>query len=199
LFVATHNPGKLAELAALLAELPIELVTPADLGLAFEVEEDGQTLLENARAKAQSGVRLSHLPALGEDTGLEVQALGGRPGVRSARFAGPGATSADLCRALLEALGPLKDTRPPAHFRCVAVLMLRDGRAFEGEGILEGTIASTPKGKGGFGYDPIFVLPDGRHLAELSIEEKNLLSHRARAMAALEVRGAFDAVITGPA
>jgi XTP/dITP diphosphohydrolase len=144
------------------------------------------------------GLRVSRMPALGEDTGLEVPALGGAPGLRSKRFAGEGATSADLCRALLDALGPLRSTRPPAHFRCVAVLELPDGRRFEAEGILEGTIADEPRGAGGFGYDPIFVLPDGRHLAELSLEDKNLLSHRARALAGLEVRGAFDALLSSP-
>ena len=144
------------------------------------------------------GVRASGMPTLGEDTGLEVPSLGGAPGLRSRRFAGETATGADLCRALLDALGPLKSSRPPAHFRCVAVLLLPDGRRFEGEGILEGVIAAEPRGDRGFGYDPIFVLPDGRHLAELSLEDKNLLSHRARALAALEVRGAFDALISAP-
>ena len=149
------------------------------------------TLLENARVKAQVGLRVSRLPTLADDSGLEVPALGGGPGVRPAN-------RAELCRALLSALGPLAKSAPAARFRCVAVVMLEGGRAFEGEGILEGTIAARPRGRRGFGYDPIFVLPDGRHLAELALEEKNLLSHRARALAALEVRGAFDAVIAGP-
>lgn len=141
---------------------------------------------------------MSGLPTLADDTGLEVAALGGRPGVRSARLAGPGATSAQLCRALLEALGPLARTSPAARFRCVAVVILPGGRAFEAEGILEGTIAARPRGARGFGYDPLFVIADGRRLAELPLEEKNLLSHRARALAALEVRGAFDALLAQP-
>lgn len=175
--------------------LPVALVTPAQIGLPFEVEEDGLTFLENARKKAVAGLHYSGLPTLAEDTGLEVPALDGRPGIRSARFAGEGATSAQLCEALLRELGPRAAQSPAARFRCVAVLMLPDGRQYAGEGVLEGAIAAQPRGSLGFGYDPIFVLPDGRHLAELPLEEKNLLSHRARALAALEVRGAFDVLL----
>jgi XTP/dITP diphosphohydrolase len=142
------------------------------------------------------GARVSAMPTLGEDTGLEVPTLGGAPGLRSRRFAGDSASGTELCQALLDALGPLKSTRPKARFRCVAVILFPDGRSFEGEGILEGTISDQARGERGFGYDPIFVLPDGRHLAELPLEEKNLLSHRARALAALEVRGAFDALLS---
>lgn len=164
--------------------------------IRLDVEEDGATFLENARKKALEGVRLGGIPTLADDSGLEVPVLGGRPGIHSARFAGPGATSADLIRALLKELGPQAQRSPRAFFRCAAVVALPDGRTFTGEGVLEGTIAPEPRGINGFGFDPIFRLPDGRHLAELDLEEKNLLSHRARAMAALEVHGAFDAVMT---
>jgi XTP/dITP diphosphohydrolase len=180
----------------LLADLPLRVYTPAQLGKPFEVAEDGSTYLENARAKAAVGLRVSGMPSLGEDTGLEVAALGGEPGLHSRRWAGENSSDAERRRALLDALGPLTSSRPSARFRCVAVLMLPDGRKFEGEGILEGAIAAEPRGEHGFGYDPIFVLPDGRRLAELSLEEKNLLSHRARALTALEVRGAFDALLS---
>ncbi len=175
--------------------MPIELVDPTSLGLPFEVEERGDTFLENARKKAAAGVQITGLPTLADDSGLEVPALGGRPGVRSARFAGPDASSVDRMRALIHALYERPGLSRTAYFRCTAVIALPDGRRFEGEGALEGTIADEPKGNLGFGYDPIFVLSDGRHLAELSTEEKNLFSHRARALAALEVRGAFDAVL----
>jgi XTP/dITP diphosphohydrolase len=173
----------------------LELVTPQDLGLNLDVAEDGTTFIENATIKAREGVRISGLPALADDSGLEVPALGGQPGVRSARFAGPGAGGAELVQALLRALGPKAESSPVAYFRCAAVLALPDGRVFEGEGVVEGTVAGHPRGHRGFGYDPVFALSDGRRLAELSTEEKNLVSHRARALAALEVKGAFDAVL----
>ena len=175
----------------------MELVTPGEVGIIFDVEEDGATYLENARKKADVGRRLSGLPTLADDSGLEVPRFGGKPGIHSARFAGAEykGDSPALVRALLQMLGPAASESPPAIFRCIAVLALPDGRIFEGEGILSGTIAAAPRGTGGFGFDPIFRLPDGRILAELSLEEKNLLSHRARALNALEVHGAFDAAL----
>jgi XTP/dITP diphosphohydrolase len=181
----------------------MELITPADAGIRFDVVEDGASYLENARKKAEAGTRLSGLPTLADDSGLEVPLLDGRPGIDSAYFAGAEhkGDSRALVAALLEALRKAKTSSPPAFFRCAAVLALPDGRIFTGEGVLAGTIAAEPRGTHGFGFDPVFQLPDGRHLAELSTEEKNLLSHRARALSALEVHGAFDAVLSmsGPA
>lgn len=179
----------------MLGSVPVELVDPRGLGLRFEVDEGGESFRDNADMKALAAVNLTGLPALADDSGLEVPALGGAPGVRSARFAGAGASSEALVEALLRALGDRVASKPIAHFRCVAVLRLPDGRRFEGEGVLEGTIAAEPRGRHGFGYDPVFTLPDGRRLAELTLDEKNLLSHRARALAALEVHGAFDALV----
>jgi XTP/dITP diphosphohydrolase len=179
----------------LLASVPVELVDPRGLGLHFEVEEGGESFRANAELKALAAVNLTGLASLAEDSGLEVPILGGAPGVHSARFAGPGASSKALIEALLRALGDRMASQPTAYFRTVAVLRLPDGRQFEGEGVLEGTIAAQPRGRHGFGYDPVFTLPDGRRLAELTLDEKNLLSHRARALAALEVHGAFDAVV----
>ena len=196
--LATNNAGKLAELRALLADLPMDLVGYGDLGLDLEVEEDGATYSANARKKAEAGVRVSGLPALGDDSGMEVAALDGKPGVHSARFAGlenKGRSEA-LIAAVLAALGDRARTGSAALYRCIAVIALPDGRSFEGEGILAGTICPEPRGRGGFGYDPIFQLADGRRMAELTIDEKNLLSHRARALTALEVHGAFDAAMT---
>ena len=197
--LATTNAGKLRELRLILAELPLELVSPDQLGIAFDVEEDGATYLDNARKKADIGRRMTGLPTLADDSGLEVPVLGGKPGVQSAYFAGAEhkGDSAALVRALLATLGDLATSSPPAQFRCAAVLALPDGRTFEGEGVLSGTIAAEPKGAGGFGFDPIFQLADGRRLAELSTDEKNLLSHRARAINALEVHGAFDTLLLG--
>ncbi len=184
---------------ALLADLPMELVSPAEAGIGLEVDEDGSTYAANARKKAETGARVSKLPSLGDDSGMEVAALDGKPGIHSARFAGAekkGQSDA-LIRAVLDALGDRAHGAPAAAvYRCVAVIALPDGRTFEGEGILAGTIAAEPRGRGGFGYDPIFQLADGRRMAELTMEEKNLLSHRARALNALEVHGAFDAAMT---
>jgi XTP/dITP diphosphohydrolase len=176
----------------------MELVTPPEAGIVFEVEEDGATYLENARKKAEAGRRLSGLATLADDSGLEVPLLGGRPGIDSAYFAGADhkGEGGALVRALLDALGEAAKSAPPAFFRCAAVLALPDGRIFEGEGVLQGTIAASARGRHGFGFDPVFQLPDGRRLAELATEEKNLLSHRARALNALEVHGAFDAALS---
>jgi len=188
----------LREIRAILAELPMELVTPKDLGLRFDVREDGETYLANARKKALEGVRLSRLTTLADDSGLEVPLLGDKPGVQSAYFAGVEhyGDGPALVRALLRALGDAAGRSPAARFRCTAILALPDGREFVGEGVLAGTIAAQPKGTHGFGFDPVFRLADGRQLAELSMEEKNLLSHRARALNALEVHGAFDAALS---
>ena len=183
---------------SILADLPMELVTPGEVGINLDVDEDGATYAENARKKAQAGLRLSGLPTLADDSGLEVPLLDGRPGIHSARFAGPEhkGDGPALVRALLQQLGPAAHGAPPAAYRCVAVLALPDGRIFEGEGILSGTIAAEPRGTGGFGFDPIFRLADGRTMAELPLDDKNLLSHRARALNALEVHGAFDAALS---
>ena len=176
----------------------MELLSPVEAGIELDVDEDGATYAENARKKADAGVRLSGLPALGDDSGMEVSALEGRPGVQSARFAGleNKGNSEALIRAVLEQLGDRARELPAAVYRCVAVLALPGGRRFQGEGVLAGAIGAEPRGRRGFGYDPIFQLADGRRMAELTLEEKNLLSHRARAVNALEVHGAFDAALT---
>ncbi len=178
----------------------MELVSPTDAGITFEVVEDGASYEENARKKAEAGLRLSGLATLADDSGLEVPLLDGRPGIDSAYFAGADhkGDGPALVAALLRALGDAATSSPPAFFRSAAVLALPDGRVFTGEGVLAGTIAAAPRGTHGFGFDPIFQLPDGRRLAELSTEEKNLLSHRARALSALEVHGAFDAALSAP-
>jgi len=176
----------------------MELVSPEQAGIRLDVKEDGATYLDNARKKAYAGRKLTGLPTLADDSGLEVPLLGNRPGVQSAYFAGVEhyGDSTALVRALLEALGDAAKESPAARFHCTAVLALPDGREFVGEGVLAGTIAAHAKGTHGFGFDPIFRLADGRQLAELSMEDKNLLSHRARALNALEVHGAFDAALS---
>mgnify|MGYP005838338991 CR=1 FL=1 len=185
LLVATRNRGKLREYQALLADLPVEWATLQDVGLDLEVAETGATFAENARLKATAYAQASGLLTLADDSGLEVDALEGAPGVHSARYAGAGATDADRCRKLLAALGDTPPERRTARFRCVVAIAAPDGVVHTAEGVCEGRIAFAPRGENGFGYDPIFILA-GRNLtmAQLSTAEKNVISHRGRALAA---------------
>ena len=186
LLIATHNRGKLREYADLLAGLSLALVTPDDLGLDLAVVENGATYADNARLKATAYAQASGLLALADDSGLEVDALDGAPGVRSARYAfgGDAGRVTALLRALEEA-GASRENRS-ARFRCVIVLAAPDGQIWLTEGECAGQIIDTPRGSGGFGYDPIFYLPGhGCTMAELSPQEKNRISHRARAAQAM--------------
>ncbi len=178
--LATRNPGKLAELRALLADLPVELVSAAEIDGAPEVEEDAPTLEGNARKKALALHAHTGLPALADDTGLEVDALGGAPGVRSARFAGPDA-DAEANRARLVAdLATAADRR--ARFRTV-LAFAEAGEVSFFEGVCAGTITGAARGAKGFGYDPLFE-PEGetRTFAEMPAEAKNRVSHRGEAL-----------------
>lgn len=191
LCLATTNRGKLTELRSLLADLPIELLSlSAVLPGQPQAVEDGVTFLDNARIKARAAATAGMMVTLAEDAGLEVDALGGRPGVRSARFAGEEATDAENNAALLEALDEVEDDQRAARFRCVMVLIdpwgEGESREIVAEGRCEGSVARQPSGGGGFGYDPLFVVAGlGRTMAELGEDEKNRLSHRAQAVAAL--------------
>jgi XTP/dITP diphosphohydrolase len=185
LLLATGNHGKIREIQALLNGLDIQLLMPADVGLHFNVEETGSTYAENAALKAVAFARPSGLVTLADDSGLEVDALGGRPGLHSARFSPlPGATDADRRAYLLEQLRP--HPRPwPAHFHCTVAISDPLGHVQFVEGNCPGEIIPEEHGSNGFGYDPIFLLPEmGRTMAELTMEEKNYLSHRARAVLA---------------
>jgi len=186
LLVATRNAGKLRELRALLGPEGIEVRGLAEVPGAPEVEEDGATFLENARKKARALTEVTGLLALADDSGLAVEALGGRPGVRSARYAGPGATDADNNRKLLEELRDVAPEGRRAAFVCAMVLAAPGREEAEAEGRLEGRILSEPRGEGGFGYDPLFLVEEqGLTLAEMALGAKNRLSHRSRALAAL--------------
>ncbi len=191
LLLATSNRGKLAELTALIADLPIEVVSLATaLPGREQAVEDGATLEDNARIKARAGASAAMMVTIGEDSGLEVDALGGRPGVRSARFANEVATDAENNAALLAAMEEVEDDQRSARFRTVMVLIdpwaENEAKELVFEGKCEGTIARAPLGTGGFGYDPLFLVKAaGRTMAELTADEKNRLSHRAQAFAAL--------------
>jgi XTP/dITP diphosphohydrolase len=145
------------------------------------VDETGATLADNAALKARAAARATGLPAVADDTGLFVDALDGLPGVRSSRYAGPGCTYADNVRKLLEAMADVPAGARAARFRTAVALVCPDGSERGFEGLLEGTIGSEARGSGGFGYDPVFVLPGGGTLAELDLAEKNRVSHRAAA------------------
>jgi XTP/dITP diphosphohydrolase len=183
LLLASGNPGKLVELQALLRGLPVEVVSRPDLP---DVAETGETFVENAILKAHAAALWSGEWALADDSGLEVDALDGAPGVLSHRYAGPDATDAERNARLLAELAGVPDARRTARFRCAVALAAPDGRVWTAEGTCEGKIAHAPRGEHGFGYDPIFRLPDlNRTMAELLPAEKNHLSHRARALTAM--------------
>jgi XTP/dITP diphosphohydrolase len=183
LLIATTNQNKLREYAAIFAGLPFELRTLRDVGIDDDVEETGATIAANARLKAEYYVERSGLPTLADDSGLEVAALGGEPGVRSHRYAGPDASDADRNALLLQKLDGVPFHSRLARFVCVIALALPGGPLAEVEGVLPGVIEFAPRGMHGFGYDPLFyVLDEDATLAELPAERKNQISHRARAV-----------------
>lgn len=186
LVLATFNRHKAAEILAILPRLPLEVRTLADFPGAVPAVEDGVTLEENALKKALAAARFTGLPALADDTGLEVDALAGAPGVRSARYAGETASYEQNNALLLASLAKVPRGKRSARFACVVALALPSGITASARGTLEGSIAPAPRGSNGFGYDPLFLVGEGPHtLAELSEEAKNALSHRARALAAI--------------
>ena len=181
--VATGNRGKLSEIASILGDPSLELAGLAGYPQFPPAEETGGTFADNALLKAQTAAYHTGGWALADDSGLVVPALDGRPGVLSARFAGPGATDADNVAKLLELLRDTPDGQRQAEFICSMALVGTNNRAYFSEGRLQGTITREPRGSGGFGYDPVFLLPDrGRTLAELPAGVKNGLSHRAAAL-----------------
>lgn len=184
LVLATRNRHKGEELTALLSNLGIRVRTLAEFPDAPEVTEDGDTCEANAVKKARTIANVTGLPAVADDTGLEVDALGGRPGVLAARYAGEHVSYEDNWRKLLKELAGVPRKRRQARFLTVAALALPGGDIEVAQGTLEGIIAEEPAGTGGFGYDPVFHVPElGKTLAELTAEQKNRISHRAKAFA----------------
>jgi XTP/dITP diphosphohydrolase len=189
LLIATNNPGKVREYEELLADPSVEITFPRQEGLTLEVEETGTTFEENAKLKALVFAQASGLLTLADDSGLEVDALDGAPGVYSARYAGPDADDVDRYRKLLVALADVPPGQRSARFRCVVALAQPDGTVLTADGACEGEIGFEPRGEHGFGYDPIFVVEgyEGQTMAELDPDLKNRISHRARAVIAAKL------------
>ena len=179
--LATHNPGKLREMGEILKDLGIEVVSPKDLGITVDVEETGTTFAENAMLKAKTVCQAAGLPAIADDSGLCVDALNGAPGVYSARYGGEGLDDKGRYLLLLSSLRGAP-TRA-AHFACAVACAFPNGDTLTAEGRCDGSIAYAPLGEGGFGYDPVFLLPEkGKTFGQLSQEEKSAVSHRGRAL-----------------
>ena len=179
--LATHNPGKLREMGGILKDLGVEVVSPAALGIPVDVEETGTTFLENALLKAKAICRAANLPAIADDSGLCVDALNGAPGVYSARYGGEGLDDRGRCMLLLNSLRGA--TTRAAHFSCAVACAFPNGDTLTTEGRCDGSIAYAPLGDGGFGYDPVFLLPGtGKTFGQLSQEEKSAVSHRGKAL-----------------
>jgi XTP/dITP diphosphohydrolase len=182
LLIATHNRGKLTEYQEIFGDLDVELLTLDDVGITEDVEETGTTFLENAELKAKAYAEASGLLTLADDSGLEVDALGGEPGVYSKRYAGEDKSDADRNVYLLAKLANVPQAERGARFRCVIVIADDKGNLWNADGTCEGEIGFEPRGTNGFGYDPVFVVRErGVHLAELTSEEKNKISHRGHA------------------
>jgi XTP/dITP diphosphohydrolase len=185
--IASRNTHKLREIGRIGADWPVEWLTVDNHeGPWPDVEETGSTYLENALLKARAGAAALGEPALADDSGIEVDALGGRPGPRSARFAGEDATDQQNLDELIRALKGIPGSGRTARYRCLAILAFPDGPELHAEGTCEGTLVGKPRGTQGFGYDPIFV-PEGRGetMAQMTDEEKDRISHRGRALRAL--------------
>lgn len=188
LLIATHNKGKVSEYADILGGSQIAWLTLDAVGITGEVAETGDTFRENAMLKAVAYARRAGLLTLADDSGLEVDALDGAPGVHTARYGGSGLSAVERYQLLLRALDGVPMTKRTARFRCVVALCAPDGGLLgTAEGVCEGCIALIPAGESGFGYDPVFYLPErGLTTAQLPAQEKNLISHRGRAVQAIE-------------
>lgn len=190
LLVATHNLGKVVEFADMLQDLAIEWLSLDDVGVTQDVEETGKTFRENSVLKARAYAAETGLLTLADDSGLEVDALGGAPGVYTARYGGEGLTAVQRYQKLLTDIKPVPDPQRTARFRCVIVLAAPDGTILgESEGVCEGRIAQAPAGDNGFGYDPVFYLPQlNQTMAQLPPAQKHQISHRGLAMQAIAPR-----------
>ena len=185
MLLATNNPGKVREFRRLLASGPFEVVTPAEAGISLDVEETGTSYAENAILKARAFAEAGQCLALADDSGIEVDALDGGPGMYSARFGGPGLDDKGRTALLLEKLDGVAEANRGARYRAVvAVASWPEGAVWTFEGVQEGSIGFAPQGERGFGYDPVFITADGRVQAEISDDDKDIISHRGQAVRA---------------
>ena len=186
IILCSENRGKIAEIKESLSFLKdVEVVSKKEAGIGIDVEETGRTFKENALLKAKAVYELVHKPVISDDSGICVDALNGEPGIYSARYAGENKTDAERCLFLLEKMKNVADlSKRTCHMTTCLCFIDRDGKEHFFEKSLNGQIAFEPRGQNGHGYDPIFLLPNGKHLAELSIEEKNKISHRGQAIRA---------------
>lgn len=186
LLIATNNDHKISEFRRLLAGIPFELVTPSDIGISLDVEETGETFEENAILKAKAFAKTSKLPSLADDSGIEVEALGGKPGVHSARYGGPGLSDSDRLQLLLRETAEVQASARACRYQVALVLADPGGGMQMTTGVCEGRLALAPVGTGGFGYDPIFYIPMfQRTIAQLEPDEKDSVSHRGQATRAM--------------
>ncbi len=184
--IASNNQGKVREVDRILNPLGIAAVTAKSKGITLDdVEETGTTFAENALLKARAAFERTGMPAIADDSGLSVDALGGQPGVYSARYAGENATDADRIAKLLKNMEGMPKEKRTAHFTCSVCCILDENTVITAEGHVYGVIAFEPKGSGGFGYDPVFIIDDGRSFGELTPEEKDKVSHRGNALRTL--------------
>ena len=184
---ATANEGKVKEIKEILKDFPIEVMSMKDMGITADIEENGDTFEENSLIKARALVKLTGLPALADDSGLEVDYLNGEPGIYSARYLGRDTDYDYKNNYIINKLSEAQDKERSARFVCVISLVLPDGREFVERGVVEGLIGYEQRGENGFGYDPIFYLPEyGKTSAELSPYEKNKISHRGKALSAMK-------------
>lgn len=184
---ATTNEGKVKEIKEILKDFPIEVVSMKEMGITADIEENGTTFEENSLIKARALAKLTGLPALADDSGLEVDYLNGEPGIYSARYLGRDTDYDYKNNYIIDKLSGAKGEERSARFVCVISLVLPDGREFVERGVVEGLIGYEQKGENGFGYDPIFYLPEyGKTSAELPSEEKNRISHRGKALTAMK-------------
>ena len=185
LIIATNNQGKVREFKAMLTPLGYEPVSLKDAGIVAEVVEDGETFEENAHKKARAIYELCGCPVIADDSGLQVDFLGGAPGIYSARYAGEDATDKERCEKILSELEGVDEGMRSARFMCALYCIIDEEKEFSVTGTLEGFIGTEMRGENGFGYDPIFMVDEDRSLAEMSSEEKNGISHRAAALKTL--------------
>ena len=184
---ATTNAGKIKEIKEILADFDVEVVSMKEMNISADIEENGATFEENSLIKARAVSKLTGLPALADDSGLEVDYLNGEPGIYSARYLGRDTDYDYKNNYIIDKLKEAKGEERSARFVCVISLVLPDGREFVKKGVMEGRIGYEIKGENGFGYDPIFFLPEyGKTSAEISAEEKNKISHRGKALSAMK-------------